>query len=191
MAHQIQVPLLAAELSRVLRIYGTIPLELEHFVIPTIQVAQLDKTSLGIQRAAVASANENAVAAQRACFRFSSVAGTPCRVDAIWVKPGATDRVNLAFDSVLTGAVNVSSQIQFTDTRILESGLQQPAGVLASGTQAAAGTERYRYVADGTLGTWIYPEHWVVSEFDFLEIYLETLNQGCQLSLRWTEFPEV
>ena len=193
MGQRIQRPFLGASLTELLRLTGSVKLELESFVLPVITVADLSEGSTPpIIRAASSQATIAAVVGERATLRFEVPPSVICRVDRLWVLHTTGMNVVASFET--PGAAQATPALRdFTDQRLLFGQAQEPAAFFTHGTQVAGITPTAwtaRATADGTE---YFPNNWIIGsgnadDFAFMEIQGVSANQAMTLSISWTEF---
>lgn len=194
MGLKIQRPDIWIALQRFFRMTGKGQLQLEPFIIGTVQVGDL---SIGqtppVMRHAIASFGQNGVAVERTVWRFECPAGVICLIRSMVVRPFSND-CNLTgfFGSSIVAPTNVATKA-FTDGRIGSS--EEPAGVLTSDTQVGGlGTLDYRrWIKTGEANEIVPPLGWVVGTgaqdgFGFLEFSSALDAEGVDVSMEWDEY---
>lgn len=194
MSKDIQDPTLAQLLTAALGLQGRVRLSLEEFVIPTIQVADLQMgMPPPVARAATAVGLAAAVSGQTATFRFEIPGSLLARIEYLTVRAGAIGTIAASWTA--TGGPQAgTAEKAFTDGRLLQQA-EAPAGVLTFGAQVAGippVSWRARIRAD-TPERFKF-DHWVVgsgipTQFGFLEFAFSAANLAVDLTLEWTEYP--
>lgn len=186
--------LIASRLQALLKIQGRLRPELEEFVIPTIQVADLAAGGAPpITRHAVARCFQAAVPAERFVARLDVPPSVLVEVRRFICNPTTGGNLlDIRFGSTFSAPGNFGIS-QFYDTRISNT---DPATVLAFGTQVAAISNpswRAQIEAGGQLiyepprGSWLVGGN--LSAFGFLEFAWNALNEAMDsFVVEWDEY---
>lgn len=199
MAQPIQDPTVGVTLQKLFSLQGRVRPALEEFIIPTVVVADLSPAAAPpIRRRAGAFNAHAAVVGEFFTLRFEMPATTFAVVRRIMVSAavGGDLLFNFPGNAATLAALASTAGKSFIDGRLLPgapSGAQLPAGVVTSGTQAAALTPTpFAWPrATGEVSN-IEPTGWVVGGFPsltgFLEMQLDVANTGVAWSLEWDEY---
>jgi len=191
--------LIATRLQRLLRTQGRLAPELEEFVLPVIQVANLSEGGAPpVSRSAVMNTTLGAVAGEFGQMRLSAPPGILAVVKKFKFKPNSVLDVLVFFGTSLAVANLPNAHIpSFTDGRLRDSLDTDPSAQILSGNQAAGFvTTNWRYTAQDTPNDdWVYPSTpWVVGTgtqgtTGHLEFQLGTANVAAGVVIEWEEYP--
>ena len=199
MGLRIQRPQIGAALQRLFRLTGRVGVELEPFIIGTVQVADL---GLGaeppVRRSAVARFTQAAVVGEIAVWRMEVPGSVIAVVTRFQLRQEASvSACHIHFGSTISAAVfATAARKSFTDGRLLQGG-QTPALVLAHGTQAAGLSPIDWSVAVNLVpdNTWQTPSGlWVIGsgapgQFGFIEFQAGGVtNQEVRFVVEWDEY---
>jgi len=193
--------LLSGRLQRLLQLQGRVPLEVEGFVLPTIQVGDLSDSGIPAVRRHVSTfVQQNAVVAENAIMRLDVPPGVLCEIRNFSVFPDANVGMRIGWGSTLAAVdlPSVSGSTIFTDLRlgVLSQNPQVPAGVMTHGTSVAGlATFQKRLTASGTIGSELFfePKGWIIGSgrpvaFGFLEFGFDVVNTRVRMNIEWDEY---
>jgi len=195
MAQPIQTPLVGSALQRLFGLQGRVRPSLEEFIVPTVQVANLDDGSPpNVSRTASSFGSQAAVAGEFGTFRLEVPPGTIAEVLAVYLPvPSATFNLRIATTDAPAALANTGSK-RFWDGR-LNFENQLPAGVLTFGTQVAALTTVIGLIPVTTVENtiWTPPRGLIVGsgkqgQFGFFMIQNATANQALIATIVWREY---
>lgn len=191
---KIQRPGTGTLLTDHFRLISRVNPELEEFVVPTAQVADL---SLGatppICRSATMQFSNSPVAAQRSVWRIESPPGIILKIKHFWVlNVDVAGDLTVHFGNSLAVVPTVAATSRFTEGRL--TGAELPGGLVLHDTQVAtlAAFEWRRFL--GVLGEIEYsPPNWVVGtgrpgEFGFIEFLATAIQNSVNVAIEWDEF---
>lgn len=193
MGLKIQRPFIAEALQRLFRLTGSIQMQLEPFVVGTVQLADL---SLGseppISRAANASFFQAAVVGEVPVWRLEIPGSAIMHVKSIELLSATSSKVFALFGSTIPppAATAVKSMV---DGRLLAES-QLAAGVLTFGTQVAnLNPIQWRGLIVADVPRVFRPNAWIVGTgepdvFGFLEMQLNVPNIGVDVNVEWDEY---
>ena len=186
--------LIATRLQKLLGIQGRVRVNLEEFILPTIQVADLGRGALPPERRHVSARfDQAAVIAESCVVRLEAIPSTILVVTDIHITPiGNTGFLLGNFTSTIAAPPNIAIK-QFTDNRLTQD-QEKPAGVLAFGTQNAnLGIIPWMAQLEADIDNHFQPEGWVVGsgvpgQFGFLELQVNIANTRAIGSIEWDEY---
>ncbi len=198
MGFKINRPDVWARLQDLFRLTDSTQLSIEPFVLPTVQLANLEGAQLPtLTRHAVASFVQGATALEFGTARFETVGGTLCHIRKLtaWSTAAVTLQINFPGNATTLAAQANTAAKGFTDGRI-PIATEAPAGVLTFGTQVAAITVPAQFHLDlqNSIPFTYDPVNWIIGVgFDptlvgFLELQLGTLNVPLVVTLEWDEY---
>lgn len=174
-------------------------LQLEDFVLPTIELGSLKCgfAPAPCRTVAVRSV-QAAVAAQFAVWLLTAPAGVLLEILELVITPSSAGSLEfeMGTPSGITGATTLQTGAVFTDDRVKLGGpgpSASPSGQLFKGTQAAGVSGEYA-VPIATAGTIYRPVDFIVGRAPFpasssLGIFVETaVNEQAVLSMLWREY---
>jgi hypothetical protein len=195
MALQINNPFVGAALQELFRLQGRVQPQLDQFIVPTVQVADLSvAASPPVIRSCVSANSIAAVVGQAPSIIFNVPGGVLAIIKSLRFQVQATTnfQVNVG-NSSLSGPATASART-FMDGRINRS--QEPVCTMVVGTQAAQMPSfeyRCRVVANTELV--IVPSRWVLgrgtaTDDDIIEFQFGDNDMACDnFSMEWTEHP--
>ncbi len=195
MGYTIQRPDIGALLQSFFRLTGRIPLELESFVLPTVQVGDLaGGATPPVTRRAVMTFTQAAVAAERAVWRLEVPGNVIAVVRDVWVETNGGTSITVFFGSSFAVVPTTLISARFTDGRLLQN-LERPAGVIIHDTQVAALAAtnwRRTSFASPDILPWT-GLNWVCGsgdpdQFGFIEFAANALNVQVSVQMTWDEY---
>lgn len=197
MSTTIQSPVPAELLSHAFQLQGRQRLQLEDYIVPTIQVGNLDCGFAPAKcRSAMARIVQAAVAAEFAVFRLQADEGVLLEVVEIIAQPASTGALEIDLEQSITGATTEGTGKAFTDQRVELGGPGpggQPAGRIFRGTQAGGISGEYGIPMTAT-GLVYRPADLIVGRAPFpasssVGFFFETaVNELAVLSIQWREW---
>lgn len=201
MGLRIQRPFIAAAVQRLFGLTGRIQLQLEPFVLSTVQLADL---SLGseppVRRHAAAQFTQGAVALERTVFRLEVPPSIVAVITNLSCRPGAAaTSLNMAPTSTISSAdLGGVAARAFTEGRLQFPDLQGPAASLVFGTRVAAlaGPVWFKVVNPVPDRSDFTPVGWIVGsgipdQFGFMEFAVNALNDQMVVNMEWDEYQVV
>lgn len=199
MASPIQSPVASEILARAFNLTGRQSLALEDFVIPVVQIGEMDcGFAPALCRAASVRAVQAAVAGQFAVFRLVAPPGCVVELVEVVCNPSSAGMLEFDIEDTTTGATTeVTASKFYTDQRVRLGGpgpAQVPAAQVFRGTQAAGITGEYA-IPIVTAGTVYRPNgDFILGRAPFplagaMGFFVETaVNEQAVLALRWREW---
>lgn len=190
MAKEIGHPWPAALLQDALDIKGRVNLRLEEFIIPTIQITDLNLGgALPIQRSAAAGFAQGAVAAEFATWRFEVPPSVVAQITRLMVIGNST--VIAQFTNVAAPLAGVALT-EYTDGRLVAAG-ELTAGFVSFGTKAAGLTAPTWRGRASTKMEQILAPAWVIgsgnaTDFGFVEFQHQLVNTAVTVAIDWIEY---
>lgn len=201
MGLKIQRPDIAVAIQKLLRLTGSIDLEVEEFILQTIQVGDLSHGQLPpVSLHASADFVIGAVVAEHAIWRMEIPGSAIARVTRIIVRPGTDTTLRVHFGSTLAAAAFPTAVTNkgFTDGRVLfgvgDGNVPLPAVSINTGTQVASMPREYSQFFGNLQDQLILEPHgWIVgtgdpNQFGFIEFQVTNLNEQMIITMEWDEW---
>lgn len=192
MAKDVGQPGIGSALTRLLSLRGRVSPKLEEFIVPTVQVADIQQSAEPAERlGAWAQRGEAAVAGEVFHARFEAPPNVVCHIQSIMIEPDGVDtEVLMAFGNTLGDPGNTATE-DYTDGRLPAP--RVPAAVLRTGTVAAGlAVPTYRYPVIADQFNELRPEDLIVagsqSQSQFFELSVTTANILVRMAMRWREY---
>lgn len=200
MSFRIQTPQVGTQLQAIFRLNGRVNPELEEFIVPTIQVADLAIAFAPPERRHVsARSGAGAVSGERFVFRLECPPGMLIDVRRLWMSPnGTAGRVLINFTGPPSSSPSNSSTAAFTDGRLSQRS-ETPAGIILMDTQVGNITSGSQFIDDVPTApaNWDYrPTGWILGSgvsavSTFMEGNFTVDNLAVDFAMEWDEYPVV